>query len=68
MSWPKGKPNPYASERMRRYHANQERPAPKPSKSLAFLSADERRDYDNLRRYGCTREQAIAAILKDKAA
>lgn len=48
--------------------AHETQPAPKhgkPGKSLHFLSADERKEYDNLRRYGCTRDEALIAILAE---
>lgn len=44
----------------------QERPGDKPNKrpgSLAFLTPDERRQYDNLRRYGVNRRDALVAII-----
>lgn len=72
MSWPKGKPNPWASERMKRWHQEQQRgreeKPKKPSRSLSFLTPEERREYEKLRRYGCGRDEAIAAVLKDVAA
>jgi hypothetical protein len=51
----------------------QERPGDKPNKrpgSLHFLSPEERTVYNNLRRYGVSRDAAITAIIaepKEKA-
>jgi hypothetical protein len=70
MPWPKGKPHTAASEGMRRWHREHPRAQKprKPSRSLAFLSPEERRAYNTLRRYGVSREAAIAAILPKVAA
>lgn len=67
MAWPKGKPNPAAAERMRVWHQTQNRPEKptKPSKSLHFLTPDERREYNTLRRYGCGRHDALVAVMSD---
>lgn len=46
----------------------QERPGDKPNKrpgSLHFLSPEERKEYDLLRRYGVSREAAITAIIAE---
>lgn len=67
MAWPKGKPNPLASERMRRWHQEQQREVKpkKPSRSLHFLTAEERKEYNTLRRYGCARRDALVAVMSD---
>jgi hypothetical protein len=69
MAWPKGKPHTAASEGMKRWHEQNPREPEvkpkKPSRSLHFLSPEEKREYQTLRRYGVPRDQAIIAIIAE---
>jgi hypothetical protein len=69
MGWPVGRPHTAASEGMKRWHREhskgREVKPKKPSRSLHFLSPEERKEYDLLRRYGVSREAAITAIIAE---